>query len=110
MAMLSKRVVRIALFASVASLVSSYAASTLAQLPIYQLEPEPGVSPAAEDALPEAAPTPPSAVAPPSAATPGTAPAAPLPPNLLSSRTPPAKAEVITEPRRGPDDEAAEED
>jgi hypothetical protein len=110
MAKVSIRLVRTALFASAASLVSSYAASTLAQIPISQPEaepqPEPGVAPApaSPEAVPAAAATPP---APPAAAA---APLQTLPPaGLPSSRTPPAKTNVITEPGAPVDDDSDDE-
>src|SRR5689334_7130544 len=105
---LSIRLVRTALFAFAASLVTSYAASSLAQVPIYQPEPqpesrpepepEPGVAPA--PAAPAPSPSATAVVPNPAPATPPavTAPTA-QPPGWLSSRTPPAKADVITERR-----------
>jgi hypothetical protein len=99
--------VRTALFASATSLVSSYAVSTLAQIPVFRQpepEPEPGVSPPPAASPPATIPP-----APPTAGPPPATPAAPAP-GLLSSRTPPAKTDVITEPRHAPDEEDAEDE
>jgi hypothetical protein len=119
LAKVSIRLVRSALFASAASLATSYACPTLAQVPIYQPppepEPEPGV-PAAPDAAPppaggvsSAPAAPPPALAPAApAATPTPAPA--RSPGLLSSRTPPARTDVITEPRAPVAEESEDDD
>jgi hypothetical protein len=95
MVWLSIRLVRTALIASVTALGTTYAAPTLAQVPVYQApepepepEPEPGVS----------SPPVPAAVAP-----------APAAPGLLSSRTPPAKTNVITTPQAPADENEAED-
>jgi len=90
MVTLSIRLVRTALFASATALPCSYAAPTLAQIPVFQTESEPEPEPEASVAPPaEPAPAPAPA---------GIVPAAPAP-GLSSSRTPPAKTDVITVPQ-----------
>ena len=115
MAKLSKRLVRAALFASTTSLVGSYALSTLAQIPVFA--PPPAGPPTSSEADPAAAvpasEADPTAVVPSpeidrAAATPTpVAPAAPGP-GLLSSRTPPAKSDVITKPGRAQHEDEAQ--
>jgi len=88
MVRLSIRLVRTALFASATALPCSYAAPTLAQIPVFQTEPEP-----------EVAPPPDPAPAPPAIAQASIPPPATPAPGLSSSRTPPAKADLIVAPR-----------